>query len=100
MGLPSAATSPGSEQTVDGKNKTQLTETTNRTTQTTAKKHKRVNERRVMEKCYECHVKILNFHCDPSNRLKDNQIMRSYNVKIIFQHCSEQDASIFDNVVS
>lgn len=70
MGLPSAATSPGSEQTVDGKNKTQLTETTNRTTQTTAKKHKRVNERRVMEKCYECHVKILNFHCDPSNWLK------------------------------
>lgn len=60
MGLPSAATSPGSEQTIDGKNKTQLTETTNRTTQTTAKKHKRVNERRVMEKCYECHVKILN----------------------------------------
>lgn len=60
MGLPSAATSPGSAQTIDGKNKTQLTETTNRTTQTTAKKHKRVNERRVMEKCYECHVKILN----------------------------------------
>lgn len=60
MGLPSAATSPGSAQTIDGKNKTQLTETTNRTTQTTAKNHKRVNERRVMEKCYECHVKILN----------------------------------------
>lgn len=74
---------PSSEERIDGKNKTQHTETTNRTTQHTEKKHKKVNERRVMEKCYEYHVKILNLsgrseekllcqylHCDLSNQLK------------------------------